>query len=141
MKYYVTEKSVLKEYPKSPFNEVEDVMHFYPPVLNEEIGAVVYGYIVYRKPIHPEWAEEYQLIPEPSKILKVEHIGTDMFGCHVYKDTNGSLWKYIEPGDSPASRHDVLYRASGNCAEGEPFVSMDAGMDYRIILKTGEKDE
>lgn len=133
MKYYSTQRPITPgSYPKSPFNEVLQVVNFDARTYCEEIGRDAWGYIEYKYPLHPDDVADYELSVIPSKIKEVVFAGLDDFGCRTYKDKDGRIWKYSEPGNMPEERHDRLYAASSNATDGEPDVPMDLDMDYRI---------
>lgn len=133
MKYYSTQRPVTPgSFPKSPFNEVLQVVNFDSKTYCEDIGREAWGYIEYKYPLHPEDVEEYELSVIPSKIKEVVFAGLDDFGHRVYKDRDGKLWKYADPGEMPEERHDRLHTSSSNAMDGEPGGPMDPDMDYRI---------
>ena len=133
MRYYSTQRPITPgSYPKSPFNEVLQVVNFDARTYCEEIGSDAWGYIEYKYPLHPDDVAYYELSVIPSKIKGVVFAGLDDFGCRTYKDQDGRIWKYAEPGEMPEERHDRLYAASSNAMDGEPDGSMDLDMDYRI---------
>ena len=114
MRYYSTQRPITPgSYPKSPFNDVLQVVNFEARTYCKEIEREAWGYIEYKYPLHPEDV-------------------ADDFGCRTYKDQDGKLWKYTDPGEMPEERHDRLYAASGNDLDGEPGWPMDLDMDYRI---------
>ena len=49
-------------------------------------------------------------------MIKLHYIGTDYWGCPVYKDQNDKLWKDTNLGDGEPS----LYSSSNNEIDGEP---------------------
>lgn len=133
MKYYSTQRPITPgSYPKSPFNEVLQVVNFDARTYCEEIGRDAWGYIEYKYPLHPDDVADYELSVIPSKIKEVVFVGLDDFGCRTYKDKDGRIWKYPEPGEMPEERHDRLHAASSNAMDGEPDGHMDLDMDYRI---------
>lgn len=133
MKYYSTQRPITPgSYPKSPFNEVLQVVNFDARTYCEEIGRDAWGYIEYKYPLHPDDVADYELSVIPSKIKDVVFAGLDDFRCRTYKDKDGRIWKYSEPGEMPEERHDRLYAASSNATDGEPDGPMDLDMDYRI---------
>ena len=121
MRYYSTQRPITPgSYPKSPFKEVLNIVNFDSRTYCEEIGQKAWGYI------------EYKMMPIPEKIIHISFIGVDSWGCRVYKDETGRLWKYSDPGEMPEERHDGLYRASSNDPDGEPDYPLCGDMDYRI---------
>lgn len=133
MRYYSTQRPITPgSYPKSPFNDVLQVVNFETRTYCEEIKCRAYGYIEYKYPLHPKDVESYELSVIPSKIKDIVFIGLDDFGCRTYKDQEGRIWKYAEPGEMPEERHDRLHTSSSNALGGEPGETMDLDMDYRI---------
>lgn len=133
MKYYSIQRPITPgSYPKSPFMKVLNIVNFGFRTYCKEIGREAWGYIEYKMPLHPEDAAEYELMPIPEKIIHISFIGVDSWGCRVYKDETGRLWKYSDPGEMPEERHDGLYRASSNDPDGEPDYPLCGDMDYRI---------
>ena len=133
MKYYSIQRPITPgSYPKSPFMKVLNIVNFGFRTYCKEIGWEAWGYIEYKMPLHPEDAAEYELMPIPEKIIHISFIGVDSWGCRVYKDETGRLWKYSDPGEMPEERHDGLYRASSNDPDGEPDYPLCGDMDYRI---------
>ena len=133
MRYYSTQRPITPgSYPKSPFMKVLNIVNFGFRTYCKEIGREAWGYIEYKMPLHPEDAAEYELMPIPEKIIHISFIGVDSWGCRVYKDETGRLWKYSDPGEMPEERHDGLYRASSNDPDGEPDYPLCGDMDYRI---------
>ena len=133
MKYYSIQRPITPgSYPKSPFMKVLNIVNFGFRTYCKEIGREAWGYIEYKMPLHPEDAAEYELRPIPEKIIHISFIGVDSWGCRVYKDETGRLWKYSDPGEMPEERHDGLYRASSNDPDGEPDYPLCGDMDYRI---------
>lgn len=133
MKYYSTQRPITPgSYPKLPFNDVLQVVNFDARTFCEDIGQEAWGYIEYKRPLHPEDVEEYELAVIPSKIIDVVFVDVDDFGRYVYKDRNGKLWKYADPGDAPLDRHEELNHSTGDEIDGEPGWPMDHDMDYRI---------
>lgn len=133
MRYYVTKQRIVQgSYPESPFREVTQVVKFDKKTYCEDIGMAAWGFVEYKNPLHPEDVKEYGLLVIPSKIKEVVFVGVDDFRHRVYKDKNGMLWKYTEPGEMPEERHDVLHASSGNDIDGEPGWPMASDFDYRI---------
>ena len=133
MTYYSIQRPITPgSYPKSPFMKVLNIVNFGFRTYCKEIGREAWGYIEYKMPLHPEDAAEYELMPIPEKIIHISFIGVDSWGCRVYKDETGRLWKYSDPGEMPEERHDGLYRASSNDPDGEPDYPLCGDMDYRI---------
>lgn len=133
MKYYSTQRPITPgSYPKSPFNDVLQIVNFDSKIYCKDIEQEAWGYIVYKEPIRPKDVNEFGLMPIPEKIKVVSYVGVDSWGIRVYKDQQGVLWKYCDPGKAPEERHDRLLRASSNELEGEPGWPMDSDIDYRI---------
>ncbi|MBD5504576.1 MAG: hypothetical protein HDR09_12840 [Lachnospiraceae bacterium] len=133
MKYYSTQRPITPgSYPKSPFNEVLQVVNFDSRTYCEDIGREAWGYIEYKNPLHPEDVVDYELSAIPSKIKEVVFVGVDDFRHRVYKDKAGKLWKYTEPGEMPEERHERLYSSTGNALDGEPCWLMKPDLDYKI---------
>lgn len=133
MRYYSTQRPITPgSYPKSPFMKVLNIVNFDSRTYCEEIGQEAWGYIEYKTPLHPKDAAEYELMPVPDKIINLSFAGVDSWGCRVYKDEVGRLWKYSDPGEMPEERHDRLFRVSSNEPDGEPDYPLCGDMDYRI---------
>lgn len=133
MKYYSTQRPIMPgSYPKSPFNEVLQVVNFDARTYCEEIEREAWGFIEYKNPLHPEDVIDYELTAIPSKIKEVVFVNVDFWGRRVYKDKNGKLWKYTEPGEMPEERHDRLNSSTNNELDGEPGWPMMPDIDYRI---------
>lgn len=134
MKYYSTQRPITPgSFPKSPFNKVQEIVNFDSRIFCEEIQRPAWGYIIYEHPLHPEDAMDYELMPIPSKIVKVIFAGTDSWGRRVYIDQAGKLWKYTDPGDIPCDRHERLHTSAGNELDGEPGWPLKSDMDYLIV--------
>ena len=62
MRYYSTQRPITPgSYPKSPFNEVLQVVNFDARTYCEEIGSDAWGYIEYKYPLHPDDVAYYEL--------------------------------------------------------------------------------
>ena len=133
MKYYSTQRPVAPgTFPKPVWNKVAGIHNYDQRTYCEELGREVWGYIDYEQPLDPELAAGYELQPAPCKIKSVWFVGTDRWGNEVYKDKDGQLWKYAEPGPMPRERHERLHSIAGNELDGEPDWPMPSDIDYKI---------
>jgi hypothetical protein len=67
-------------------------------------------------------------------MVRLDFIGTDYWGRHVFKDENGKLWKDVNCGSGAPD----FYSASGNEFDGEP--DMPLRHNYELVF-AGEVSE
>lgn len=132
MKYYSKRRPIQPGgYPKPEGNKVVEIVNFDAPEYCEKIDSDAWGYIVYEKPLQYDDVINYELTAEPIKVKKVAPLGFDSWHREVFKDEEGRIWKYAEPGSMPRERHETLH--SSDCFDGEPGWPLKPEIEYEIV--------
>lgn len=132
MKYYSKRRPIQPGgYPKSDDNKVLEIVNFEIPTYCENIKSEARGYIDYEKPLARDEMENYELTAEIIKVKKVVPLGFDSWHREVFKDEEGRIWKYTEPGPLPRERHETLH--DSDRYDGEPGWPLRPEIDYEIV--------
>lgn len=132
MKYYSKRRPIQPGgYPKPKNNKVLEIVNFDAPEYCEKIKSEAWGYIEYENRLEYDDVINYELTAEPVKVKKVMPLGYDSWSREVFKDEEGRIWKYTEPGPLPRERYDTLH--DSDRFDGEPGFPLKPEIEYEIV--------
>lgn len=133
MKYYsILRPLVPGEYPVPDGNAITMIANFEEKRFCPDINQEAWGYVEYANPLSTRDILNYHLQPPIRKVKKLKFLGIDSWDRMVFRDEEGYLWKYTDPGEQSWERHDRLYSSVDNDFDGEPCWPMLPDIDYQI---------